>query len=80
MWPYRGPLGGWGGTRVVSSDMAITVKVFFDVVKTNPRARRKRYRVIRREERRPAAYWVATNGGYFIAHPSIIEQIKEQQP
>ncbi len=76
-WPYTGPLSGWGSVRIVSSELCMATDVHFEVRKTNPRARRKRYRSVRVETRRPTAYWCGEDGGYFIAHPKLIERMKE---
>lgn len=70
--------GYYGHSRIggmdVRESMAAT-KPAWRVVKSHPRARRKRYTVQRYEQ--PAAFII---DGVLVAHPLIIEQLRREFP
>ena len=64
------------GVRFVLSPMALQHHKVFDIV-CNPRRRRRRYSVKKREWTTPGCYLL--HDGTIVMHPDLYEQLKKQR-
>ena len=65
----------FNGMQILVNPLAMECRTVYRVQPAAIRKRRRGYRVVREEIRRPGAYQM---GGTLVVHPDIFEKIKSQ--
>lgn len=81
--PATQPLTHLNGLPVMVNQLATQLVVRHEIRLRNQRARRKRWRVVRIEERRPSAYAMlhpVTGRKVLVVHPEVLRQFSASTP